>query len=88
MGLHRNAIKYIRGSSYKYVSLVKIEANGRHSLKWKVYIPYYKDGRSYNKLLDNEREAAIAVDKAFIRISKDPVNILKLKDDRHSNGIE
>jgi len=63
-------LKYIRGSKYKCVALF-VDTKGNERWRMKCF------GNGCYK--DTEREAAIAVDKAFIRRGKPPVNILKPK---------
>lgn len=64
-------------SKYKYVTKSNRDRKGEKINKWMGCIPNYRDGAAWSKLYDTERQAAIEVDRAFIRIGKKPVNILK-----------
>ena len=72
-------VKQFGPSKYKYVNKVNRNRHGKKINKWMGRIPIYRHGTAWgSKLYDTEREAAIAVDMAFLRIGKKPVNILKL----------
>jgi hypothetical protein len=58
-------------SEYKYVAY---KANRYGKKGWEVKIP-----NCPVRFFTTEREAAIAVDKEFIKLGKEPVNILKRK---------
>ena len=67
-------------SKYKYVyDTSTFRRNGKISpaVKWQMKI--YHDGTIIRKFFETERDAALAVDMALIRIGRDPVNILKHK---------
>ncbi|GAH84606.1 unnamed protein product [marine sediment metagenome] len=70
-------VKQYGPSKYKYVVKVNRDRNGRKVNIWRAFIRDYRPGKHWSMDCDNEREAAIEVDKAFIKIGKDPVNILK-----------
>ena len=76
----RNArAKYVRKSDkYKYVGLFK-DGNGKDEHWVAQGITNPKDPRSWSKICDTEREAAIAADKRLIDLGREPVNILKRK---------
>jgi len=64
-------------SNYKYVRFVA-KKHGKPFNKWEaqVYINQGNQSKSYH---DEERDAALAVDKKLISLGRDPVNILKPK---------
>lgn len=64
-------------SNYKGVSFIA-KKGGKTYSKWQaqVYVSQGVQSKSYH---DEERDAALAVDKKLISIGKDPVNILKRK---------
>ena len=73
-------IKRIAPSKYKYVYKVSIHKHGkRRENKWRAAISNYHHGRCWSAICESERDAAIMVDKALLRIGRDPVNILKKK---------
>lgn len=71
--LKSTRLKRVRKSNkYKYISLY-ITKDGVE--KWGV------KAMGNNKYFDNERDAAIEVDKRLIKINREPVNLLKrIKD--------
>lgn len=79
-------VVWCKKSKYKYVSKVGLKDHKRIKIKWRAQISDYNrlsKGKSpyssYCGFFDTEREAAIAVDKAMLRIGRNPVNILKSK---------
>jgi len=70
--------KFIKkGSIYKYVHVYELKNGIR-----KYHILIHTDEGHIYKTYNTEREAAIAVDKYFISIGKDPIHILKPKIDK------
>jgi hypothetical protein len=73
--------KYInKGSKYKYVNLYIDRTTKKET--WEAALnrdTNKKEGASWSKSFDNERDAALAVDKKLISLGKNPVNILKKK---------
>jgi hypothetical protein len=77
---NRNAFKSVKSDKYKHVSLRKDSGTGKEiwvATLTKQYNP--KEGTGWVASFDNERDAAIAVDKKLLAWGKEPVNILKKK---------
>ena len=71
-------VKRYGPSKYKYVIKVNRDRNGRKVDIWRAFISNYRSGKHWSMDCDTEKQAAIEVDKAFIRIGKDPVNTIRL----------
>lgn len=74
------AFKRVKSDKYKHVTLYKNSGTGKElwfAILNKQYNP--KEGTSWTASFDNERDAAIAVDKKLLAWGKEPVNILKKK---------
>lgn len=65
-------------SKYKYVYWNESYKAKRYGKQWQAY--YKNEGRNFTRYFKTDREAAIAIDKYFLSIGKEPVNILKRKD--------
>jgi len=80
---HRT-FKHIGPSKYKYVSRCERWREGKFiETGWiaviSEYGKYSKQGMGWSKFCIDERQAAIAVDEAFLKVGREPVNILKRK---------